>query len=164
MVIYYAFAFIIGCLVVISPILNGRNAQRLSTLRGSFYNYLFALFSAVLLAFYFVNDSRFTSQPLDLPNLLAIPWTHYLGGLIGCLVILIMNYFTVRIKAYFIVTLPFIGQMATGILLDQLGGELFTTKQFLGLGLILLGLVISVTMPQKNNSKLLHELTDSLHN
>lgn len=160
----YGFAFIIGCLVVVSPILNGRNAKRFGTLRGSFYNYLFAFFCAYLLALYFVTDTRFDSLPINAHLFSNTHWTHFSGGFIGCLVLLLMNYFTVRIKAFYIVTLPFIGQLSTGLLIDWIGGEVFTVKQFLGLGLILIGLVLSVMFPPKNMSKLLQEVTDSLIN
>jgi transporter family-2 protein len=150
MFMHYAFAFVIGCLVVVSPILNGRNAQRFGTLRGSFYNYFFAFIGALLLTSYFVTQPRFLTHPTSYDFLSNTPWTHYLGGFIGCLVILVMNYFTVRIKAFYIVILPFIGQMATGLLIDGLSGEVFTVKQFLGLGLMILGLLLSVMFPKKH--------------
>ncbi len=143
MILYYLYAFLIGALVILSPIINGQNAAKLGTLRGSFYNYLFASLAAVLLALYFSNDVSANGFSEGLSQLSQVPLTHFLGGFIGCAVILIMNAFTVKIKAFYIVILPFLGQLLMGLAIDQVVGKDFTLKQLMGLCIILVGLFLS---------------------
>lgn len=132
-------AFIIGVLVIIAPILNGRNAQAMGTFRASFYNYLFAVFSTGIL----IGLSTRLPGIMGYSSVLKpVPPIAYVGGVIGCLVILLMNRFTVRIQAFYVVILPFLGQMGTGFIIDAAFGMAPTHTDWLGASVILLGLFI----------------------
>jgi len=159
--IYYGIAFLIGGLVIIAPLLNGRNAARIGTLYASFFNYLFATISALVIACVFSFEAGFNAPTMRFETLSAIPATYFLGGIIGCMIILMMNSFTVRIKAFYIVILPFMGQMTMGLIIDQLNGKSFDIKQTIGIILIIAGLVLS-SIKLKGKLKTTPHNTDTL--
>lgn len=137
----YLIPCLIGSFVVISPILNGRNAVRLGTLSASFYNYFSATFFAVSFSLLFMSTSGDQDMQI-LKHLASMPPWAFLGGIIGAFVILLMNYFTVRIEAFYIVILPFLGQMLMGVVLDSIIGNSLSLRQILGIVVLLVGLVI----------------------
>lgn len=135
MFIFYGFALFLGGLVVVAPILNGQNALMLGTLKASFYNYLSATATAFICLILFSNLDGFKLMT-------TIPKQYYMGGLIGCANILLFNYFTTKIKAFYIVILPFMGQMTMGLFLDYQIMGTFEAKRVLGLLIICLGLYL----------------------
>ncbi|GAU78063.1 DMT family transporter [Fusibacter sp. 3D3] len=135
MILYYVFALILGILFIVVPILNGQNALALGTFKASFFNYLSATLTAFVFLMLFSNLEVFKKLP-------TIPPHYYLGGLIGCLVILLLNYFTTKIKAFYIVILLFMGQMTMGLILDYSIMGQFESKRILGLLIICFGLYL----------------------
>lgn len=128
-------AIAIGILVTVVPIINGTNTQLLGTLKVSFYHYFSAFITG--LAAWFIYD-----QTLQVSGLLQVPIHYYLGGVLGLSVILLMNYYAVRIKALHVAILPFLGQMLMGVLLDYFLFERFNMKIILGLLVVLMGLYV----------------------
>ncbi|MBF4695414.1 DMT family transporter [Fusibacter ferrireducens] len=135
MILYYGSALILGVLFILAPILNGRNALALGTFKASFFNYLSATLTALICLMLFSNLEYFKQLP-------TIPPHYFLGGVIGCFVILLLNYFTTKIKAFYIVILPFMGQMTLGIILDYMFIGNFEIKSILGLSIICFGLYL----------------------
>lgn len=135
MILYYGSALILGVLFIVAPILNGRNALSLGTFKASFFNYLSATLTAFIFLILFSNLESFKQLP-------TIPPHYFLGGLIGCVIILLLNYFTTKIKAFYIVILPFMGQMTMGLILDYMIMGSFETKRILGLIIICFGLYL----------------------
>jgi len=127
-------AFIMGILIVLAPILNGKNAASIGTIQTSFLNYFSAFITALLISsLYTPNISSLSLPPIS---------TLYTGTLIGCVVILLLNWFTVKIKAFYIVVLPFIGQMGMGMFIDYLSSSQFDLKKIVGIALVIVGLLI----------------------
>ncbi len=145
MILYYAYALFIGTLVIVAPMMNGQNALVYGSIKASWYNYLSASLSAVFL--WFLLDGRLTFMG----NLNTIPPYYFLGGLIGCITLMLFNYFTVRIRAFYIVILPFLGQMTMGLILDAALSGIFDPKRILGMFIICLGLYLQSTPKQKKS-------------
>ncbi len=152
MILYYGFALILGVLFIVAPILNGRNALSLGTFRASFFNYLSATLTAFIFLILFSDLDAFKKLP-------TMPPYYFLGGLIGCIVILLLNYFTTKIKAFYIVILPFMGQMTMGLILDYMILGSFEPKRILGLLIICFGLYLQ---NKKKEVKLITSDNDSV--
>lgn len=139
-IIIYILAISIGVLVTLTPIMNGNNTTHLGTIRVSFYHFS----AAALTGLFFV----FITQSVSLfPSLPTLPPHFFLGGLIGLMVMLLMNYYAVKIKAIHVAILPFLGQMSMGLLLDYFLLDIFDFKRLLGLIIVLLGLWIQAPKP-----------------
>lgn len=135
MIFIYILAISIGVFVTVTPIMNGANTKVLGTFRVSFIHY----FSATLAGLVFLI---FTSPIASIQKLPEMPLYYYLGGILGLSVILLMNYYSVRIKAIHIAILPFLGQMTMGLIIDAFLFDTFDIKTVIGLIIVLYGLKV----------------------
>ena len=110
----YLIAVLTGVIITITPILNGQNTLQMGSLRTAFFHNFSAVFSGMLFLV-ILSPLTITQNFQMLPNASPI---NFLGGLIGLMVILLMNYYSVRIKAIYISLLPFLGQVFMGLILD----------------------------------------------
>ncbi|HSN66694.1 MAG TPA: DMT family transporter, partial [Fusibacter sp.] len=78
-----------------------------------------------------------------------VPVHYFIGGLLGLSVILLMNYYSVRIKALHVAILPFLGQMTMGLALDYFLFDKLNVKTVIGLVIVLLGLYIQSEQKKK---------------
>lgn len=138
----YLLAVLIGVLVTVVPIMNGMNTKILGTIRVSFYHY----FSAFITGIAFLILTKSLGDIQKLPD---APIHYYFGGILGLAVILLMNYYAVRIKAIHIAILPFLGQMTMGLALDYLLFDKMSLKTVVGLIIVLIGLYVQ--SDKKNN-------------
>jgi len=135
LLLIYGLAVCIGVLVTVVPIMNGANTRVLGTIRVSFFHY----FSASITGVAFL---LFTASFEDIKRLPEVPIHYFLGGILGLSVILLMNYYSVRIKALHIAILPFLGQMTMGLALDYFLFDKLNVKIIIGLLIVLLGLIV----------------------
>ncbi len=140
--VIYSLAVLIGVLVTVVPIMNGKNTQVLGTIRVSFFHYL----SAFITGFILLLLTRSLGQIKSLPQ---VPIHYFLGGILGLSVILLMNYYSVRIKAIHVAILPFLGQMTMGLALDYYLFDKMNFKIVIGLFIVLFGLYVQ-SEPKKN--------------
>lgn len=135
MIFIYLLAIFIGFLVTVTPIMNGRNSLVLGTIKTSFYHYFFALVTGMILML--ILSPMVTGIELD-----NISIKYFMGGILGLSIIVMMNYYAVRIKAIHIAILPFLGQMTMGFFLDYLLFGNLDLKTILGMTVVILGLFI----------------------
>ena len=133
----YGLAMIIGVLVTVVPIINGSNTKILGTIRVSFFHYFAAFITGIVFLI-------FTSSFGVLSKISAVPPQYFIGGILGLFVILLMNYYSVRIKALHVAILPFLGQMSMGLALDYFLFEKLDLKTILGLIIVLFGLYVQM--------------------
>lgn len=149
-------ALTLGILIIVTPIANGNIANRIGNFGASFYNYLFATLTAGLLFLILPGKAIALSvvhqDPLTLTNGL-------IGGLLGCFVLLSLNYVAPRIKAFQLVILTFLGQMGTGLILDYYMLGIADYKRFIGLVLIAVGLLLQQT--NKTNKRMPYTKKDA---
>jgi uncharacterized membrane protein YdcZ (DUF606 family) len=67
---------------------------------------------------------------------------YFAGGLLGLSVMLMMNYYSVRIRAMHIAILPFLGQMTMGFFLDYYLIGVLEIKVIIGMIIVLIGLYV----------------------
>lgn len=139
--IIYLLAVTIGVLVTLTPIMNGNNTTHLGTIRVSFYHFSAAALTGLLFVLITHSSTYF-------PVLPKLPPHYFMGGLIGLMVMLLMNYYAIKIKAIHVAILPFLGQMSMGLLLDYFLLGIFDYKRLIGLIIVLLGLWIQAPKPQ----------------
>ncbi len=142
-ILYILLALIIGFIVVIATILNGKIAQKIGIVNDVFINFFVGLLSSILLMLLFKNNI------FEISDLLSIPSYYYLGGLIGLIVICLSNIIVPKIQAAYLVILAFIGQILTSALIDYLFFDLFSKGKIVGGLLILIGLAYNIGIDKK---------------
>lgn len=127
-------AIFTGILITVVPIMNGQNALHIGTLKTSFFHYTFAFMFGVM--------SLLLLTPMaQIQHFSRVSPYYYSGGVIGLSLILLMNFYSVRIKALYIAVLPFLGQMLMGFILDVFFFDTMVSMQkIIGLIIVLLGL------------------------
>lgn len=135
-----------GITIVLGRIINSNLAKKIGMLQGTFFNYVIGLlFSIVFLIFstetFIVSKSTFET----------IPFIGYLGGVLGVLTIVLSNYITPKISAFYLTLFIFIGQLFTGIIIDYISlGQLSTGKVIGGL-LVFIGLAYNLIIDRKES-------------
>lgn len=138
MLLIYLLAMSIGVLVTVTPIMNGAHSTVLGTFRVSFIHYFVATLTGLVFLI-------FTAPATSIQKLPDVPLYYYLGGILGLSIILLMNYYAVRIKAIHIAILPFLGQMTMGLVLDAFLFDTFNYKVVIGLAIVLIGLKVQAS-------------------
>ncbi|MEA4828113.1 MAG: DMT family transporter [Clostridium sp.] len=145
--IYIILAFISGCLVLLSMVVNSNLAKRVGVFQGTFINYLGGLvITGIILLF--INDGR----NLSFTELANFPFWIYLGGVIGVAVVAASNVIIPKIPTIYSTLLIFIGQLFTGIALDYFTGVDVSMGKLIGGALILAGLFYNFRVDKKQES------------
>jgi len=119
-VIAIVFSFAAGACIVVTRSLNARLSELTSIRISTFYNYLTGLLVAIPVLFILG-----ASETTALPEFRFSPNVYiYLGGALGVCVVLLSNITVVKISAFYLTLLIFIGQVFSGVLVDIiLSGE-----------------------------------------
>lgn len=102
-----------GISVVLSRTVNARLSEKIGALRGSLINHLVGLPITVFILLFMIGSGHETLSV----SVQAQPWM-FTGGLLGVMVILLCNLTVLRVAAFQLTILTFVGQVFTGILLD----------------------------------------------
>jgi len=134
---YFFLAFAMGIMFIVTPIANGNNAIKIGNLGASFYNYLMATITALLILLFFiiVRPAPLFQGEITFGNGL-------IGGALGCAVLFSLNHVAPKMKAFYLLLFPFTGQMAMGMLIDYFTLGIFDIKRIIGLLLIVVGLLL----------------------
>jgi len=134
-IVAVAMSFVAGVGVVISRTLNAKLGDLTSVQIGTFFNYFVGLIIALPVYFLLGTGEAF---PVGLP--ITANWYLYIGGFIGVVVITMSNVIVVKIAAFYLTLLIFVGQVFTGILIDTLLEGAFSFPTLLGGVLVSFGL------------------------
>lgn len=143
--LYIILAFIAGCLVLLSMIINSHLAKKIGIFQGTFVNYIVGLLFTILVLL-FSN----TTINLSFNSLSKIPFWAYLGGLIGVLVVTISNIIIPKIPTIYSTLLIFSGQLFTGIIIDYFTSNLISKGKIIGGLLIIAGLTYNFNIDKKH--------------
>jgi len=133
-------AFGTGASIVTSRVLNARLAVYIGTRRGVFMTHITGL--AVALPLLFVLGRGEVGFNLD--YLFTPMFFIYLGGMMGVIVITLDNVTAVRIPAFYLALMLFVGQVGAGLAVDFIIDRVFSLTNLLGGSLVALGLFINV--------------------
>ncbi len=142
---YIAMALSAGALVIISISINGNLARKVGLVQSGMTNYIVGLISSFV--FYLVVYGSFGQ--LSLENINSAPWYFYLGGAVGSVIVVMNSILINRISAVYVTILVFLGQMATGILIDYFNLHIFSKGKVIGGILSVAGLVYYISGDEK---------------
>ncbi|MCL2589055.1 MAG: DMT family transporter [Oscillospiraceae bacterium] len=135
-----------GVGVVLNRTFNAKLAEVTTIGTSTFYNYIVGLLVALPIFWFFGReDARFCFA-------FASSWYLYTGGLLGVVLILMSNVLVLKIAAFYLTLLIFIGQVFTGILIDAVLDGAFSPQIFLGGILVAAGLGANLLMDRKRRS------------
>ena len=137
-------AFAGGVSFVISRTLNARLSTLTSLHISTFYNYIVGLIVSILIFLLLgsneVTYPEFGVSPFS-PN-----WYIYIGGVVGVVVILLSNITVLKVSAFYLTLLIFIGQVSSGVIIDIVISQELSIRYFIGAILVTLGLCINLLM------------------
>lgn len=136
MALIIAFAFLAGMLITLSRQVNGRLAHETSALGSSFWNHFVGF--AVLIAL------ALTTGQMWPQGVATTPGFAWLSGALGVVFVASGSWLIPRLGAALTGGLLVAGQMLTGVILDLVRDhDSRVWMQVVGVGLILIGVVIS---------------------
>lgn len=136
-----------GVTIVTARSINAQLAQKTSEFTSAWYNYVTGIVSAIIiLAIVAVTGGIGTANYSGTVS--AEPW-FFLGGAIGIVVVLLLNYSTDKMPAFHMTLILFAGQIFTGILLDAWMLQSFSGATLAGGIFATLGLSINVWLDNK---------------
>lgn len=146
--LYIIVAALGGATIVISRIFSARLGSEIGLVESSFYNYFFGLTGSVLLG---LSSGEIFKISAGL-SAGSIPAWAYIGGLIGLCVVLLSNALTPKMSNLYMTLFVFLGQLASGLVIDFITlGQLPMGKIIGGL-LVLTGLCYNLYLDQKSTA------------
>lgn len=139
----YVFSAVAGVLVIVGMVLNARLSEHMGTLQGTFVNFGvgFASMLGVTLA---VGAFQLSGISFPAPYLL-------LGGVFGVLVVLGSNRFIPKIPVVFATALMFVGQIASGLVLDAIRFGTWNWFTLMGGVLVTAGVVLNAFLESRED-------------
>ena len=135
-----AVSLLAGLTVLLSRLMNGRLAGKTSVTTATLINYCTGLSGSLAVLFLTGLPSAIT---------LAAPFTNYLGGALGAVIVVISNRVVGRISSFYMTLTLFVGQVSAGLLLDRLLSGAFSPRTALGGLFVLAGLTINLLQDRK---------------
>ncbi|MCL2217970.1 MAG: DMT family transporter [Defluviitaleaceae bacterium] len=137
-------SFISGISIVASRTVNAKLADVTSVRISSFFNYVVGLAVAAIV-FLILGRGEIVREEF----VFAPYWYIYLGGALGLAAVWILNVVTVKISAFYLTLLLFIGQVFSGVIIDIfLSGEI-SSRNLIGGVLVAVGLSINLLLERK---------------
>lgn len=148
------FALSAGVSVIIARTINGELSEKIGPMNGSLVNHLMGLPVTLVLA-------TLVGESLDAGSLSssASPVWLYFGGIFGVLLVYVTNIVVPKISAFQVTILAFIGQIFTGIFLDQLFAREVSSASFRGGLVISLGMALNILIEKFFESRSQNSLT-----
>ncbi|MHB8132050.1 MAG: DMT family transporter [Mobilitalea sp.] len=149
LLVYLLLSIITGVTVVIGRIINANLAEKIGTFQGTLINFIVGLSFSFL--FLFISNE---SIAVFSENYKLIPSWAYFGGLIGVVVVILSNYITPRISAFYSTLLMFIGQLFFGIVIDYIMLHEMSIGKIIGGLFVLIGLGYNLWLDKKQKPEL----------
>jgi len=102
-----------GVSVVFGRIFNSKMAEKMGLFQGAFINYIAGVIVSILLTLVMREYLVFSHE-----QFMGIPLWAYLGGILGIGIVVLSSYLTHKVSAFYLTLLIFLGQLATGVLID----------------------------------------------
>lgn len=144
MFFYIIIAILSGVTIVISRIVNSKLSEKIGLFESTFYNFLTGLIFSVIILIFSKEILNFSSL-----STVSIPLYAYIGGLIGVFSITLSNYTAPKISVFYMTLLIFIGQIATGIIIDYFALNELSPGKIIGSLLVAIGLSYNLLLDKK---------------
>jgi len=140
-------SFIAGINIVLSRTINAKLADVTSVRVSTFYNYLVGL--AVAIPVFLLlgrGETRIAAF------VFSANWYIYLGGVLGVCVVLLGNIAVMKVSAFYLTLLIFIGQVFSGILIDIVISQEISLRNLVGGVFVALGLSINLWLDKRTKN------------
>lgn len=134
-------SFAAGINIVLSRTLNAKLADLTSVRVSTFYNYIIGLIISIPV-FLLLGRNEIVLTELAISS----NWYIYLGGVLGVCVVLISNITVVKISAFYLTLLIFIGQVFSGVLIDVIISQALSPRILIGGVLVAVGLSVNLLL------------------
>ena len=141
--LYSILSIIAGATVVLGRILNAKLAEKIGTVQATVINYVVGIFFSIIFLVLLNRGLSFTAPSHSIPL-----WA-YFGGVLGVAIIMISNYTTPRVPAFYLTLLVFLGQLAVGILIDWLVSKDFSPYKLVGSLFVIAGFTYNLLLDKK---------------
>lgn len=141
---YIILAFLTGCAVILSLVINSKLAEKIGIFQGALINYTVGLLFSILVL---IINYKYIDIAIEL--FANIPFWVYLGGFIGVIVLSINNIVIPKIPTIYSALLLFIGQLSMGMLIDFFIGNSISMGKIAGGLLILCGMLYNFYVDKK---------------
>jgi len=148
-------SFAAGVNIVITRSLNAKLADLTSVRVGTFYNYLIGLLVAIPV--FFILGTQETAFVAFSELSFSPSWYIYLGGVLGVCVVLLSNITAVKISAFYLVLLIFVGQVFTGVLIDAVIDRELSARILVGGILVAIGLIVNLILDNRRIQNASHD-------
>ena len=140
-------SFAAGAGIVFSRTINARLSELTSIRISTFYHHLvgFVLSIPILLILGRNEIAAFEPAP-------PAQWYIYLGGIVGVTVIIISNIIVVKISAFYLSLLIFVGQIFTSIIIDMILTQAFSHLNLIGGIIVAAGLCVNLLLDRKRTT------------
>jgi transporter family-2 protein len=142
-------SFAAGVCIVLSRTLNAKLSDLTSVWVSTFYNYFFGLIMAIFV-FCILGRNELNGIKLVISPSLYI----YFGGMIGVCVVFLSNVTVAKISAFYLTLLIFVAQVFSGVLIDILISQEFSSRNLIGGLLVTIGLGVNLVLDNNNFRKL----------
>jgi len=143
-------SFAAGVAIVTSRVANGKLADLTNIRVSTFYNYMIGLAGSVLV-FIILGGNEVLLPEFGVDSL-SSSWWIYLGGTLGVGVVLLSNIVVVKISAFYLSLLIFIGQIFTGIIIDIVISRELSYRSLIGGVLVATGLCINLYLDRRQRT------------
>ena len=138
------FSFLAGITILLSRTLNGKLAELTSVRSSTFFNYFFGLIGAVAAFFILGSGETAFSGFVFSPN-----WYIYFGGVLGACVVLLSNITVMKISAFYLTLLMFLGQVFSGVIVDMIITREVSYRNIIGGVFVALGMCVNLIFDSK---------------
>ena len=132
---YIFIGFITGFSILLTILILGNLVSKVGLVQTAFINYSVGALFALIISFF--TDFSFSVITKISPYL-------YLGALIGILVTALNGTIIRKIPAIYTTIIVFLGQISTGLLIDFFRFGFFDLYDFIGVVVVILGLVYNM--------------------
>jgi len=140
-----------GFCIIVSRTLNAKLAQEANTLTSVYFNNLVGLIVSVS-AFLLLGRAELAQTTTFDPNILL-----YLGGIMGIGVVLSCNVAVIKVPAFYLTLLMFIGQVSAAVIFDQVLAGSFNPMLLAGGLLVSCGLGINLILDNRKGNPKQHK-------
>lgn len=147
LLVYLLLSVLAGVTVVFGRIINSNLAEKIGTFQGTLINYIVGL-SLSFLLLKICNETITISYA----NMGTIPIWAYFGGAVGVALVVLSNYITPRLSAFYSTLFMFIGQLFSGILIEYFTTHDVSKGKLIGGLLVLIGLTYNLVIDKKQEA------------
>lgn len=130
---YILISMLAGVIIVVSRVLNTRLSEKIGLIESSYFNYLTAAVTSLIL--FIIIGENFSFNSLN-----GTPFYAYLGGFLGVIIVILNSVVTPKMSSFYVTLLVFIAQLFSGIAIDWMIENTLPLAKIIGGLFVVLGL------------------------